>query len=77
MTIPGIGYTIAAIILAEISDINNFSSPAKLLAFAGMEPSTYQSGKYNATSSESLCFFAKHSMTRLSSISKESDPLYV
>ncbi len=49
MTIPGIGYTIAAIILAEIGDINNFSSPAKLLAFAGMEPSTYQSGKYNAS----------------------------
>lgn len=48
VTIPGIGYTIAAIILAEIGDINNFSSPAKLLAFAGMEPSTYQSGKYNA-----------------------------
>ena len=49
MTIPGIGYTIAAIILAEIGDINHFSSPAKLLAFAGMEPSTYQSGKYNAS----------------------------
>ncbi len=49
LTIPGIGYTIAAIILAEIGDINNFSSPAKLLAFAGMEPSTYQSGKYNAS----------------------------
>lgn len=49
ITIPGIGYTIAAIILAEIGDINNFSSPAKLLAFAGMEPSTYQSGKYNAS----------------------------
>lgn len=49
MTVHGIGYTIAAIILAEIGDINNFSSPAKLLAFAGMEPSTYQSGKYNAS----------------------------
>lgn len=49
MTIPGIGYTIAAIILVEIGDINNFSSPSKLLAFAGMEPSTYQSEKYNAS----------------------------
>lgn len=49
MTIPGISYTIVAIILAEIGDINNFSSPAKLLAFAGMEPSTYQSGKYTAS----------------------------
>ncbi len=34
MTIPGVGYTIAAIILAEIGDINNFFSPAKLLALA-------------------------------------------
>lgn len=49
MTVPGIGYTLAAIILTEIGDISNFSSPAKLLAFAGMEPSTYQSGKYNAS----------------------------
>ena len=49
LTIPGIGYTLAAIILAEIGDINNFSSPSKLLAFAGMEPSTYQSGKYTAS----------------------------
>lgn len=49
LTVPGIGYTLAAIILAEIGDISNFSSPAKLLAFAGMEPSTCQSGKYNAS----------------------------
>lgn len=49
MTIPGISYTLAAIIIAEINDINRFSAPAKLLAFAGMEPSTYQSGKYNAS----------------------------
>lgn len=49
LTIPGIGYTLAAIILAEIGDIERFSTPAKLLAFAGMEPSTYQSGNYNAS----------------------------
>lgn len=49
LTIPGIGYTLAAIVLAEIGDIGCFSTPAKLLAFAGMEPSTYQSGNYNAS----------------------------
>jgi transposase len=49
ITIPGISYTLAAIILAEIGDIARFDSPAKLLAFAGMEPSTYQSGKFNAS----------------------------
>ena len=49
MTIPGISYVNAATILAEIGDINNFESPAKLQAFAGLDPSTYQSGKFTAT----------------------------
>ena len=49
MSIPGISYVTAAFILAEIGDINNFESPAKLQAFAGLDPSTYQSGKFTAT----------------------------
>ena len=48
LSIPGIGPTLAAIILAEIGDIHRFSSPDKLLAFAGLDPSTYQSGKFKA-----------------------------
>lgn len=46
LTIPGIGYTLGATIIAEVGDISRFSSPAKLLAFAGLEPSIYQSGKF-------------------------------
>lgn len=49
LSIPGISYTLAAIILSEIGDINNFSTPSKLQAFAGLDPSTYQSGKYTAS----------------------------
>ncbi|PSJ32100.1 transposase [Peptostreptococcus russellii] len=49
LTIPGISYTLASIMLAEIGEIERFSTPAKLLAFAGMEPSTYQSGKFTAS----------------------------
>jgi transposase len=48
-SITGIGFILGAVILAEIGDIHAFASPAKLLAFAGCEPSTYQSGKYTAT----------------------------
>ena len=48
MTIPGIGFRLAATIHAEIGDITRFASPDKLLAFAGLEPSTYQSGKFKA-----------------------------
>lgn len=45
LTIPGIGYPTAAAILAEIGDFSNFETPDKILAFAGMSPSTYQSGQ--------------------------------
>lgn len=49
MTIPGIGYLNGAMILAEIGDINRFSHPSKLLAFAGLDPSVYQSGNFKAS----------------------------
>lgn len=48
MTIPGIGYINGGMILGEIGDIHRFSSPSKLLAFAGLDPSVYQSGNYSA-----------------------------
>lgn len=44
LTIPGIGELSAASILAEYGEISNFSSPAKMLAFAGLEPSINESG---------------------------------
>jgi len=44
LTIPGLGEISAAIILSEYGDITNFSSPNKMLAFAGLEPSINQSG---------------------------------
>lgn len=34
-----------AMILAEIGDFSRFDSPDKILAYAGMSPSTYQSGR--------------------------------
>ena len=44
-TIPGIGIRMGAMILAETGDFSRFDSPDKLLAYAGMSPSTYQSGQ--------------------------------
>ena len=45
LTIPGISYCMGAMILAEIGDFSRFDSPDKILAYAGLSPSTYQSGK--------------------------------
>ena len=44
LSIPGLGEISAAIILSEYGDIKNFSSPNKMLAFAGLEPSVIESG---------------------------------
>lgn len=45
LSIPGINYRMGAMIIAEIGDFKQFDSPDKVLAFAGMSPSTYQSGQ--------------------------------
>ena len=44
-TIPGMGVRMGAVILAEIGDFSRFDSSDKILAYAGMSPSTYQSGQ--------------------------------
>lgn len=44
-TIPGIGFRMGAMIMAEVGDFSQFSSPDKILAYAGLSPSTYQSGQ--------------------------------
>lgn len=49
LTIPGISYTLGSIILSEIGNIDKFTSPTKLLAFEGLDPSVKQSGNFNAT----------------------------
>lgn len=51
LSIPGISFKTAGSILAEIGDISRFDSPSKLLAFAGLDPSMYQSGKFFSTHS--------------------------
>ena len=48
LSVPGIGYTLGAIILSEIGNIENFQNPNKLLKFSGLEPSVYESGKFKS-----------------------------
>ena len=48
VTIPGIGPVLAASIIGEIGDFSRFSNPGKIMAMAGMSPTTYQSGKYTS-----------------------------
>lgn len=45
MTIPGIGYFTASLLVAEIGDINRFSNDKKISSWAGLAPRISQSGE--------------------------------
>jgi transposase len=48
-SIPGIGPVTGAAILAEIGDIQRFETVDKLVAYAGIDPSVYQTGQFEAS----------------------------
>jgi len=48
-TIPGIGVVCGATILGEIGDISRFKKPSSLVAYAGLDPSVYESGEFKGT----------------------------
>jgi transposase len=47
-SIPGVGLATGAAILSEIGDIQRFESPDKLVAYAGIDATVYQSGQFEA-----------------------------
>ncbi|MDR0304048.1 MAG: IS110 family transposase [Chitinispirillales bacterium] len=51
-TIPGIGVIDGAMIFSEIGDISRFRRPDQLIAFAGLDPATKQSGNFRAASTK-------------------------
>lgn len=60
LTIPGIGYLSAAVILSEYGDFSKFENPSKMLSFAGLEPGYFQSGQ-----SEHTGHMVKHGSSHL------------
>ena len=51
-SIPGIANRMAAVILAETNNFQDFDRAEQVLAFAGLEPSVYQSGQLTSTHSK-------------------------
>ena len=77
-SIPGIGEVTAPIILAEIGDINNFSSPSKLTAFAGIDPSENQSGNKkssNEKTSKRGSPYLRHALFTIAMVASNNDPV--
>ena len=47
-SIPGVGPTTGAALLAEIGNIQRFDAPEKLVAYAGIDATVYQTGQFEA-----------------------------
>jgi transposase len=50
-TIPGIGPLLGLTLAAEVGEVSRFSSPGKLIGYAGLAPRVSQSGKRSQTGS--------------------------
>lgn len=77
-SIPGIGESLAPVILAEIGDINNFSTPSKLTAFAGIDPSENQSGNKESTDekiSKRGSPYLRHAIYQAAFVASNNDPV--
>ena len=77
-SIPSIGKVTAPTILAEIGDINNFSSPSKLTAFAGLDPSENQSGNKkssNEKTSKRGSPYLRHALYTAAMVAANNDPI--
>jgi len=78
LTIPGIGLVTGASILGEIGDINRFSNPSQLVAFAGLDASVSQSGDYMGTHnrmSKRGSPYLRHALFQSAFVASQNDPV--
>lgn len=76
-SIPGIGLATGAAILAEIGDVNRFESAEKLVAYAGIDPTVYQTGQFQASQarmSKRGSPYLRHALWQAASMAVRYDP---
>jgi len=76
-SIPGVGAVTAAAILAEIGNIQRFDSPEKLVAYAGIDATVYQTGQFQASQahmSKRGSPYLRHALWQAASMTVLYDP---
>jgi transposase len=75
-SIPGVGPTTGAALLAEIGDIQRFDAPEKLVAYAGIDATVYQTGQFEARQmhmSKRGSPYLRHALWQAASMSIQHD----
>lgn len=77
-SIPGVGQSTGATILAEIGDISRFKSSVKLVAFAGLDPKLKESGKYQGRTpiSKRGSKYLRSAIWQASMVAARVDPMF-
>jgi transposase len=76
-TLPGIGLDAGAALLAEIGDIQRFPSAEKLVAYAGVDATVYQTGEFEADQahmSKRGSPYLRHALWQAASMARLHDP---
>lgn len=76
-SIPGVGETIATILIAEIGDIESFKSAKALVAYAGIDPKVKQSGrglKHNTRLTKRGSPYLRQALFQAAAVSRQHDP---
>jgi transposase len=76
-SIPGIGPVTGPAILSEIGDIQRFETPKKLVAYAGLDASVYQTGQFEASVahiSKRGSPYLRHALWQAAIVAAQYDP---
>jgi transposase len=76
-SIPGIGLANGAAILGEIGDVHRFDSVDKLVAYAGIDPTVYQTGQFKASKahmSKRGSPYLRHALWLAATVAVQYDP---
>ncbi|WP_078810884.1 transposase [Selenihalanaerobacter shriftii] len=52
LSIPGVGELTAATIIGGIGNVNRFPTTKQLIAYAGLDPTVYQSGRFKTSNNK-------------------------
>jgi len=79
LSIPGISYITAGIILGEIGDISNFKNAESLISYSGLDVIIYESGKYKRTNlsiSKKGSIYLRYALYQAARVCWISDPMF-
>ncbi len=79
LSIPGISYITAGLILGEIGDIHSFKNAEHLISFAGLDVRVYESGKYKAlytSISKKGSHYLRYALYQVAKVCWVHDPMF-